>query len=181
MRFSNFLPSIVTGLSAGSNSTNKGNRNFTSAAQGEYKWAVGTLKEALDLLPSGDQKTATNKAVQDILAAGSTDWPTAEIQRCLEDYRPDRIKASIDGLEAHIEELSFDLAKQDWLRRMTADSDIQKALDDLHTHYLKNNERIEETAFPLFRKALEAVPIWITTAQSPQSSHATGSFRHPRH
>jgi RecA/RadA recombinase len=138
-------------------------------SQGEHKWAVGTLKEALDLLPSGDQKTATKKAVQDILAAGSTDWPTAEIQLFFEDYRPDRIKASIDGLEAHIEELSFDLAKQDWLRRMSADPDIQKALDDLHTHYSKNNERIGEAAFPLFRKALEAVPIWITVAQSPQS------------
>ncbi|MCJ7484095.1 MAG: AAA domain-containing protein [Thermodesulfovibrionales bacterium] len=138
-------------------------------SQGEYKWAVGTLKEALDLLPSGDQKTTTSKAVQDIVSAGSADWPTTEIQNFFEDYRPDRIKAIINGLEAHIEELSFDLAKQDWLRRMTADSDIQKALDDLHTHYLRNNGRIEETAFPLFRKALEAVPIWITTAQSPQS------------
>jgi hypothetical protein len=137
--------------------------------QDEYNWAVARLKEALDLLPSGDQKTATNKAVQDILAAGTDDWPTAEIQRLFEAYSPDRIKAIIDRLEAQIEELSFDLAKQDWLRRMTADSDIQKALDDLHTHYLRNNEQIKKTAFPLFRKALEGIPIWITTAQSPQS------------
>ena len=138
-------------------------------SQGEYKWAVKTIKEAIDLLPSGDQKNATNKAIQDILDIGSTSWPTIEIQCFFEDYRPDRIKASIDGIEAHIEELSFDLAKQDWLKRMTVDSDIQKALDDLHTHYKRNNERIEETAFPLFRKALEAIPVWITTAQSPQS------------
>ena len=138
-------------------------------SQDEYKWAVATLKDALDLLPSGDQKPATQKAVEDILAAGTEDWATAEIQRLFEAYSPDRIKANIAGLEARIEELSFDLAKQDWLRRMTADSSIHKALDDLHTHYKKNNERIEETAFPLFRKALEAVPIWITTAQSPQS------------
>ena len=52
---------------------------------------------------------------------------------------------------------------------MTTDMQIQKALDDLHTHYKKHSERIEESAFPLFKKALEAVPIWITTAQSPQS------------
>jgi hypothetical protein len=137
--------------------------------QDEHKWAVAKLKEALDLLPSGDQKTSTQKALQDILSAGSSDWPTSEIQHLFEAYSPDRIKANIDGIEAQIEELSFDLAKQDWLGRMTADSNIQKALDELHTHYSRNNERIEEKAFSLFRKALEAIPIWITTAQSPQS------------
>ena len=138
-------------------------------SEDEYKWAVETLNEVLDLLPAGEQKTQTERAIHELLNTNPGDWPTAEIQSLFETYSPSRIKASIGLMEAQIEELSFDLAKQDWLRRMSADAQIQKALDDLHTHYKKNAERIEESAFPLFRKALEAVPIWITTAQSPQS------------
>lgn len=138
-------------------------------SQDEYKWAVATLKEAVDLLPVGDQKATTKATLQSILDADTKEWPAAEIQQLFESYSPNRIRASIDGLEAQIEELSFDLAKQDWLRRMSADTAIQKAMDDLHTHYRRNNERIDEAAFGLFNKTLKAVPIWITTAQSPQS------------
>jgi very-short-patch-repair endonuclease len=138
-------------------------------SDGEYQWAAATLNEALDLLPPGEQNTVTRTGVEAILGANRNDWATAEVQKIFEAYSPNRIKADIDRLDAQIEGLSFDLAKQDWLQRMTADSSIQKALDDLHTHYRRNNERIEEAAFPLFRRSLAAVPIWITTAQSPQS------------
>jgi len=143
---------------------------FQKLSQREYDWASTTLKDALDLLPSGDQETVTKKEVKNILSKGSAEeWPTNKILSFFEDYKPDRIKAIIEGWDAHLEELSFSIAKHDWLKRMSTDADIQKAMDDLHTHYLKKNERIEETAFPLFKKTLEAVPIWITTAQSPQS------------
>lgn len=134
----------------------------------EYRWAEKILKDAFDLLPPGDQKATTQNALQKIFS-GNNDWSPDEIQHLFAAYSPNRIKANIDGFEAQIEEISFDVAKQEWLNRMSSDSDLQKALDDLHTHYKRNQERIEPEAFPSFKKALEAIPIWITTAQSPQS------------
>jgi len=138
-------------------------------SQEEYNWAVSTLNTAIDLLPDGEDKKTTKNKLKEFLSVTNKEWPTSDIQTLFERYSPDRIKANIKGLEAQVEELSFNLAKQDWLLRMTSDLEIQKSLDDLHTHYRRNQERIEEAAFPLFRKAIKAVPIWITTAQSPQS------------
>lgn len=135
----------------------------------EYRWAAEKLKTAVELLPDDEHKGSIVTVIEDLWTSVIDDWPTSDIQQRFENYIPERIKARLQGLDAEIEQLSFERAKEDWLRRLVKDREVQKSLDDLHTHYKRNSERIEESAFPLFKKALEAVPIWITTAQSPQS------------
>lgn len=134
----------------------------------ELSWAREKLQAAIELLPVGAQRQQVQKTFATLFSANS-EWPTAEIQRVFEEFNPVRIAATIESFDAQIEALSFKIAKFDWFARMAADRKIQEALDELHRHYKLNQERLDPSAYAIFHTALQALPVWITTAMSPQS------------
>lgn len=137
-------------------------------AESELQWAREKLREALGLLPQGASRVSAEKVVGIALDSGVT-WPIEELQRAFEEFNPVRIRAALDGLLAQVQSSSFSIAKAEWMGRVTTDQKLLDALDNLHKHYKKNWEQLNPEAYGLFRRVLKALPIWVTTAMSPQS------------
>ncbi len=136
----------------------------------ELNWAINLLKKAFETVPDGHDKIQIGQTVQPLLDGHEKIWPIDELFKLFERFRPAIIKGQIDAMDGQLEILSFNVAKDCWLRRIGNDIEAQKALEALLNHYRRNYDRIEGcSSTDLFTKALYAVPIWITTAQSPQS------------
>lgn len=134
----------------------------------ERQWANEKLVEAAKLLPDGDAKRAAQQLVNQALSA-STQWPTVELQRAFEQFNPERIKASIQGLQSQIQSTAFSIARAAWLNRVVSDRTVQDALDDLHKHYSKYIEKLRPDGYDLFKRSLAALPLWVSTAMASQS------------
>lgn len=84
-------------------------------------------------------------------------------------YRPDLIKQKIGDIDSKLEGISFDQIKFNWAERVSNDNDLKTNLSFLINHYQNNGLKIKPEAYNCFKKILEAIPIWITTANSCQS------------
>jgi hypothetical protein len=134
----------------------------------ERQWANAKLLEVVGLLPGGDAKRAAQQLVNQTLSA-STPWPTVELQRAFDLFNPERIKASIEGLQSQIQSTAFSVARAAWLNRVIADRPVQDALDDLHRHYTHHFEKLRPDGYDLFKRSLTALPLWVSTAMASQS------------
>jgi len=136
--------------------------------QKEWQWAVEKLQEARDEVPP-NSRSQVARVVDPILEQAPGPWPVDKLQPAFENFSPEKLSAQIDHIDGQLEHLSFDLAKHAWLEDMGADASIHEALENLNRHYKRHKERIAPDGYEDFAKALRAVPIWITTALSPQS------------
>ncbi|MCK5661121.1 MAG: hypothetical protein KAH86_07145, partial [Methanosarcinales archaeon] len=136
----------------------------------EFRWANGALRDALDIIPkSHPDKSKIEQIVKPLINGDEVVWHTAELQTVFSPFSPDRIKGQIDAIDAQLEELSFKVAKDEWLNYLGDDIETQTALESLLIHYRKNYGRIHDSFHESFEKVLPSAPIWITTAQSSQS------------
>ena len=75
----------------------------------------------------------------------------------------------MEGIDADLEKLSFDLAKAEWIDRHKDDRDVLRDLDALDGILKRNKGRVRPNDHDLYRRCLQVMPIWITTAQSTQA------------
>jgi hypothetical protein len=134
----------------------------------DASFALDRLNDAFRLAPDHFSRRLSEIIVP-ILEQGSMDWPIADISQAFSFFVPDQLKARVAQLDKELEKLSFDLAKRDWIDRVSGDSDVQDCLDRLLSHYRRYRTQIRKDAFGDFEKALEIQPIWITAAMSAQS------------
>lgn len=136
----------------------------------ELKWAIDHLRGAFETVPVGhDDKIRIGQTVKPMMDRREKDWQTGTLQNLFKSFNPCRIKEEISRIDARLEGLSFDIAKNSWLNRVAGDAEAQEAVGALLNHYTRNSYRIGDSSYEIFARALRAVPIWITTAQSSQS------------
>ncbi len=138
-------------------------------ADQELNWALDKLDEALEALPETEERTQLQSIIDGINKDSEQDWPIAEVREMTVSFSPERLKAKIQTIEVELEKSSFEKAKTDWLERLLIDDDTVRAVDSLEKSLRKSQGQISAGQHDLFRKSLGAVPIWITTAQAPQS------------
>ena len=138
-------------------------------ADQELNWAIDKLDRAMEALPDGDERAQFQSIIDTINGDPKQDWPAADIREVTAAFSPERLKAKIETIEVELEKTSFEKAKTDWLERLLEDDDTVRAVDSLEKSLRKTKGQIDADQHGLFRKSLGAVPIWITTAQAPQS------------
>lgn len=134
----------------------------------EYRWARDGLSKVSESLPPEYSERART-LVKKVLADSHERWPTDELLNVFSEFGPEALKARIEGIDHELEGLSFTFARDEWIGKLSADIDLQDVLTQLLKNFERKRGRIEESDYELFRKALKAVPIWITTAQATQS------------
>lgn len=97
------------------------------------------------------------------------EWPMTELTSNISRYGATDVSRRIDGLEARIARADFDLAKAVWSARLQGDSEALRSVDILEALIGKTYGRLPADKTDIFRSALRAAPIWITTAQAPQA------------
>ena len=138
-------------------------------ADQELNWALDKLDGAFEALPEVEERAQLQAIITSINKDSEQDWPVADIRDVTAAFSPERLKAKIETIEVELEKTSFEKAKTDWLERLLQDDDTVRAVDSLEKSLRKSKGQIDASQHDLFRKALGAVPIWITTAQAPQS------------
>ncbi len=139
-------------------------------ARKEWDWAKENLSKVINLLPDDELKNDLKNQLNDFLNSVSVEWSLEEIRDVFNKYNTRVLKERIKRLNRNLQKLSFEYAKQMWRNRLINNNEVVEALDRLKWHYRKNrNTTIDKKMTGYFSKLLEALPIWVTTAQSPQS------------
>jgi hypothetical protein len=138
-------------------------------ASKEKVWANEQLLEAIEVLPATGARSGLEEIYKDSVEDSDGDWPVEQISEAFQDFSPEIIKAKISQIDAELEKGSFEDSKTAWLKRLQDDDDAVDAVDQLEKTMRRNNGKISEEHFELFRRSLRVVPIWITTAQAAQA------------
>jgi len=131
----------------------------------ELDWAIGRLGVAFDVVPDGPDKIRIGRTVKPLLDGHVNDWQTDELVDLFKSYNPDVIKGEISRINNQLEEVSFGVAQESWLRRVAGDAGAQDAIEVLPYYGRNDGDSMHE----VFSRAMRAVPIWITTALSTKS------------
>jgi very-short-patch-repair endonuclease len=137
-------------------------------AAGELKWALNQLDESAKTLPSGEDRLRFANVLKHIQHKPGSDWPLNEIRDAVTAFSPERLRARIAAIDVELETISFEKAKSDWIDRLAKDDDTVTAVDQLEKKIRRSGGIIQPEDHDLFRRAMNAVPIWICTAQAPQ-------------
>jgi len=136
-------------------------------AQAEGAWASQRIGKAAEALPEGKDKTWLAS-----FASGSTvsePWPVDDIAEKAARWRPEPLQAELEAIDAQLEGITFETAREQWLERIARDREVLRSLDALRDHYKRNHQHIADDGYAHFEQALKAQPVWITTGMSTQS------------
>jgi very-short-patch-repair endonuclease len=134
-----------------------------------YEWAIKYLTIAMNKTPEQMGKERIKSVILPLIEESIISWPIDELNELFIDFDPERVKAEINKIDYELETLSFTLAKEWWGKRVAEDKIILESIEALYNHYKRNNNRVKGFSSEKYKKALSAVPIWATTALSPQS------------
>ena len=137
--------------------------------ESEQKWALDRLVDAIAILPTSKAKKTLEEYYNHIMDMGGAEWPVKKISAAFQEFSPVVLKAKIAQINSELSQRSFEQSKKSWIDRLNNDDDAIEAIDSLEKVMRRNNGKIEENDFELFRLALRLVPIWITTAQAAQA------------
>jgi very-short-patch-repair endonuclease len=128
------------------------------------------LDNLVDLLERAGE---LNSDVEDLIKLSKkskiSEFPTHQIQKAVEHIDEINLKNRTEVAESKLSNLSFSLAKHQWLIRLVDDDESKKAVHDLIRIYRQNQNQLPEESYPLFESALKLAPIWITVPASSQS------------
>jgi len=136
-------------------------------ANAEGAWAVQRIGKAAEALPEGKDRTWLAS-----FASGSTagkPWPVEDIAEKAALWRPEPLQAEVERIDAQLEQITLETAREQWLERIARDGEVLRSLNGLRDHYRRNHRRIDEDGYAQFEQALKAQPVWVTAAMSAQS------------
>ena len=135
----------------------------------EFKWAVKSINKAFNNIPDEDLKEDVLSFFSEVLSGDEKEWPVNEIIEKIKEFSPDRLQNRMATIDLQLEKISFDIAKNERLNALSDDIEAQKALNKVLDVYNRNRGFMSDVEPDVYKDMLRAVPIWITTAQSPQS------------
>ena len=125
------------------------------------------LREAARILPESKERTWLESLASG--PAASEPWPAEKLTGLAALWRAERLQAGIKGIDAQLERIRFESAREQWLDRVTRDAAVVTTLNALRRHYKDHHQHIEEDGYAHFEQALKAQPVWITPATAPES------------
>lgn len=135
----------------------------------EYQWAKKNLRQVFDLVPGIDEKEDLGSLYSSVFENSAREWPVQELLERFRRYDTRWIGSRIEMVDRQLRDITFEQARREWENRVSGDSDLPDALQSLLSYYRRNRKNLKADGFELFKKVLSAIPVWITTAQSPQS------------
>tara|TARA_A100001388_G_C28773486_1_gene505520 strand:+ start:629 stop:4834 length:4206 start_codon:yes stop_codon:yes gene_type:complete len=134
----------------------------------EIRRVTKQLSEASSFLEKKKQEKV-NHIITNIQSGEYKEYPANEIADAFEKFNEQVLKAELDSLNQQLAALSFNQAKNKWSKKISSDESLQESIQRLRGSLQSQRGKINEGAFSDFKKALKAIPIWISTAQSSQS------------
>ena len=146
----------------------EGKDQLINSSKKELERALNQLTSAAELLD--DPKQDEMKALINLVKETKLDsWPQKQLEEGFADFNKYMLKARLEMIRSEIGKLAFEKTKISWFDKISKDSDLQNSISSLSRKLSSNRNVIPDNAFKDFQKSLNAIPIWISTAQSSQS------------
>jgi len=128
----------------------------------EHEYALEKLQYALELVPSDEEESTLISLInsEEVRCIGKP-WPQHKLEKALSIFSPNYIKGKIAAIDNKIQSYAIKVAEAFWKERVANKTDTLNYLNDYATQFTRGNITVAN-----FTKLLEAVPIWVTTAQS---------------
>ena len=143
--------------------------DWKKSAREERKRANEGLRKAAELVPMSKTEGRALRERCMKASASNASWP---IDALRDEFRQFGIETLVDGIESidrKLAQSALRIAEADWLQRLLDDDEACRAVGRLETSLARNNGILPPEQVMVFRHALRAAPVWITTAKSVQS------------
>ena len=124
------------------------------------------INKAIDLCPDNILPEKKETVLERIKEKG---WNVAYIRNLFAKINRDGIRIKQETMKAALEEALLQQTISARMKKLREDHDVKAALSKLYMEYKRTNDVITKDVEEDYEKALKALPIWITTGQSPQS------------
>lgn len=132
----------------------------------EYDWAWDSIKKALDLCPQNVLPDNKENIIAHIKEKG---WDVSYIRNLFSKISSEGIIIRQSRIKTALEYTLLTQAVSTRMAELYNNNDAKAALTKLYMDYKKTNEVITKQGEDDFSTALRALPLWITTGQSPQA------------
>lgn len=132
----------------------------------EYEWAWKSIRKALDLCPENILPDSKENILRYIKEKG---WDVAYIRNLFSKINSEGIIIRQSTMKVALEDALLTQAVSTRMEELSNDNSVKASLVQLYMEYKKTNQVITKKCETDFVKALKALPLWITTGQSPQA------------
>lgn len=136
------------------------------AEEQEYAWALESICKALELCPDSVLSESRESILKYIK---EQKWDVAYIRKLFSKISHEGIAIKQARLKSALEDLLLTNAISTRMNELNDADEVKAALSKLYIEYRRTHEVITESAEKDFVTALKALPLWITTGQSPQA------------
>jgi very-short-patch-repair endonuclease len=136
-----------------------------------FKRTIQNLQVSYDAIPPS-MWSEKIKAVYTPILNQSIDepkWISDDGEEVFNQFNPERIQASINQINSRLADLSFSLAKDNYLTRISEEAYILEDVDALRRHFKETYQSARGFSRKKYVNALKAVPIWVTNAHNAKS------------
>ena len=143
--------------------------DWKKSAREERKGANEGLRKAADLVPMSKPEGRALRERCMKAAASNASWPVDALRKEFHQFGIKKLVAGIESIDRQLAERALRVAEERWLQRLLDDDEACRAVSRLETSLARNNGVLPPDQVMVFRHALRAAPVWITTAKSVQS------------
>ena len=137
-----------------------------SDEQKEQDWAWDSIKKALDLCPENILPESKESIIKHIKEQG---WDVNYIRNLFSKINSEGILIRQSSIKTALEDALLTQAVTSRMQDLYKDNDVKASLAKLYMEYRRTNEVITKDFEDDFVRSLKALPLWITTGQSPQA------------
>ncbi len=136
-----------------------------------FNRAIQNVQASFDAIPPALRDKKIEAVYTPILNQSINDmrWISDEDEEIFNQFNPERIQAAISQINSRLSDLSFTLAKENYLTRISQGTYILEDVDALRRHFKTTYKNARGFSREKYINALKAVPIWVTNAHQAQS------------
>ena len=142
---------------------------WKEGAEKERKWANEELRRAAELVPTSKPEGRALRERCMKATASNASWPIDALRDEFRQFGIETLIAGIESIDRKLAKRALQIAEAGWLERLLDDDEACRAVSRLETSLARSNGVLPPDQVTVFRHALRAAPIWITTAKSVQS------------
>lgn len=134
--------------------------------QEEKEWACSSIEKALELCPENYLSETSDEIKKKIKAEV---WEVSYIKGLFAKISSQGLSIRQASLKNKLEEALLNQAVSKRMSELRDDSNVKAAVSLLYSEYKNKGNVLEERYEDKFATALKALPLWLTTGQSPQA------------
>ena len=136
-----------------------------------FKRILQNLQASYDAIPQSMRNEKIDAVYAPLLHQSIDDrkWIRDDDEELFNQFNPERIQASINQVNSRLADLSFTLAKDGYLKRISNEAYVLEDADALRNHFKETYQNARGFPRKKYENALKAIPVWVANAHNTKS------------